>query len=199
MKPSLFLIAAAALVAACDAGAPLSTAPASTEASPALTAAMGNLSPDELSPALLQDLARARAATARFQRFAAADDAEYDLLFLDMCMENQPTGGMGYHYVNVGLLDGVVEVERPEAVMYEPGPNGQLQLVGLEYVIPAAAWTSEDPPVLFGQELELNQFDLWALHVWIWKRNPSGIFEPWNPDVSCANAVATASAGRSHH
>ncbi|MGE5927491.1 MAG: hypothetical protein ACM357_09060 [Gemmatimonadota bacterium] len=204
MKPSLFILAATAFIAACDAGAPVSdapasAAPASAEASPTLAAAMGNLSPDELSPQLLQDLARARAATARFQRFAAADDAEYDLLFLDMCMENQPTGGMGYHYVNVGLLDGVVEVERPEAVMYEPGPNGQLRLVGLEYVIPAAAWTSEDPPVLFGQELELNQFDLWALHVWLWKRNPSGIFEPWNPNVSCANAEGATVAGRSHH
>ena len=199
MKPSLLLLAAAALVAACDAATPVSTAPASIESSPTLTAAMGNLSPDELSPELLQDLARARAATARFQRFAAADDAEYDLLFLDMCMENQPTGGMGYHYVNVGLLDDVVEVAHPEAVMYEPGPNGQLQLVGLEYVIPAGAWTSEDPPVLFGQEFTLNQFDLWALHVWIWKNNPSGIFNDWNPNVSCANAAPTSAAGRSHH
>lgn len=193
MKPSILLLAAAVLVAACDAGTPVAT-----ESAPVVSAAMGGLAPDELSPGLMKDLARARSATARFHRFAAADDAEYDFLFMDMCMENQPTGGMGYHYVNVGLLDDVVEVDHPEAVMYEPGPNGQLRLVGLEYVIPAAAWTSEDPPVLFGQTFTLNQFDLWALHVWIWKDNPRGIFADWNPRVSCANASQVAGAG-SHH
>ena len=193
MKPSILLLAAAVLVAACDAGTPVAT-----ESPSVVSAAMGGLAPDELSPELMKDLARARSATARFHRFAAADAAEYDFLFMDMCMENQPTGGMGYHYVNVGLLNDVVEVEHPEAVMYEPGPNGQLRLVGLEYVIPAAAWTSEDPPVLFGQEFTLNQFDLWALHVWIWKENPRGIFADWNPRVSCANATQVTGAG-SHH
>lgn len=195
MKPSLLLLALAGLVAACDTGTPLPT----ESSAPAPAAAMGGLDPDELSPGLMRDLARARSATARFHRFTAADDAQYDFLFMDMCMENQPTGGMGYHYVNVGLLDDVVEVEQPEAVMYEPGPNGQLRLVGLEYVIPAAAWTSEDPPVLFGRQFVLNQFDLWALHVWIWKNNPSGIFADWNPTVSCENAVSAGSVGRTHH
>jgi hypothetical protein len=23
------------------------------------------------------------------------------------------------------------------------------------------------------------------LHVWLWKTNPSGLFNPWNPDLSC--------------
>jgi hypothetical protein len=195
MKPTLLLLAVAGLLTACDAG----TAVPTEASAPVSAAAMGGLDSEELSPELMRDLARARSATARFHRFDVADDAEYDFLFMDMCMENQPTGGMGYHYVNVGLLDDVVEVEHPEAVMYEPGPNGQLRLVGLEYVIPAGAWTSEDPPVLFGREFTLNQFDLWALHVWIWKNNPSGIFKDWNPNVSCANAAPTSAAGRSHH
>jgi hypothetical protein len=68
--------------------------------------------------------------------------------------------------------------------------RGRQGTAGLEYVIPRDAWTSEEPPVLMGQELQLNAFDLWALHVWIWKENPSGIFASWNPDVSCANAGA---------
>ena len=194
MRPSILLLALSGLVSACDTGA------IPTESSaPVATAAMGGLEPDELSPELMQDLARARASTARFHRFSAADGADYDLLFLGICMENQPTGGMGYHYVNVGLLDSIVEIEHPEALMYEPGPNGQRRLVGLEYVIPAAAWTSEDPPVLFGQELVLNDFDLWALHVWIWKNNPSGIFSDWNPTVNCANAAESVAARGSHH
>ena len=194
MKPSLLLLVVAGLVSACDAGTPIAT-----EASaPVPAAAMGGLDPQELSPGILRDLARARAATARFQRHDAADEL-YNVIFMDICMENQPTGGMGYHYVNFGLVNGTVEVEHPEALMYEPGPNGQLRLVGLEYVIPKDLWTSPNPPVLFGQEFTLNQFDLWALHVWIWKNNPSGIFADWNPNVSCENAVSVGSVGRTHH
>jgi hypothetical protein len=96
-------------------------------------------------------------------------------------------GGMGKHYVNPALLDGSVDVANPEALLYEPGPNGQLNLVGVEYVIPRDAWTSAEPPTLFGQQFTLNAFDLWALHVWVWKNNPSGLYAAWNPRVSCAN------------
>ncbi len=34
-----------------------------------------------------------------------------------------------------------------------------------------------------------NRFGLpafYSLHAWIWKHNPSGTFEPWNPQVQCA-------------
>ena len=192
MKPPALLIATIALLSACNADQP-----ALTEATPAAAATGAEVR--GLAPAVQQDLARARAATAQFHRFDVAEAAQYDFLFLDMCMENQPTGGMGYHYVNVGLLNGTVDVEHPEAVMYEPGPNGQLRLVGLEYVIPASEWTSPEPPVLFGREFTLNQFDLWALHVWIWKNNPSGMFADWNPTVSCANALGSANARGAHH
>jgi hypothetical protein len=192
MRSSTTLLSLALLLAACDAGSSLPT-----EASAALPAAARGVSADLRTPELLRNLARARAATGRFHSFANADAAEYDFLFMDMCMDD-PAGGMGYHYVNVGLLDGVVEIEHPEAVMYEPMPNGRLRLVGLEYVIPKDAWEGEGLPTLFGQPLELNSFDLYALHVWLWKDNPEGIFEPWNPTVSCANAITTAAAG-SHH
>lgn len=145
-----------------------------------------------------QGLAAARAATARFQRFDVAFDAGYDFLFLNTCMEDGGgAGGMGYHYVDTQSLDATLDVRHPEAVMYEPGPNGQLKLVGLEYVIPATAWTSPEPPELLGQQLKLNGFGLWALHVWIWKRNPVDLYADWNPDVSCAYAGATRAGG--HH
>ncbi len=151
-----------------------------------------------LSSAEHKGLATARAATARFHRFDVAHAAGYDFLFMDMCMEDAGgAGGMGYHYVDTLLLDATLDVARPEAVMYEPGTNGQLRLVGLEYVIPAAAWTSPTPPRLLGRDLVLNAFGLWALHVWIWKDNPSGIYADWNPSVSCANAGATRTGG--HH
>ena len=28
----------------------------------------------------------------------------------------------------------------------------------------------------------------YALHVWLWKSNPAGLFAPFNPNVSCAGA-----------
>jgi hypothetical protein len=138
------------------------------------------------------DLATLHAATARFHRYdAVAKDAGYTFLFMNMCMEDQSPkklGGMGYHYVNTNLLDDKLDVANPEALLYEPEANGRLRLVAVEYVIPADKWTSKDPPVLFGQQLVLNSFNLWALHVWAWENNPSGIYASWNPRVSCANA-----------
>jgi hypothetical protein len=29
---------------------------------------------------------------------------------------------------------------------------------------------------------------IWALHVWLWKHNPSGMFADWNPNVTCKYA-----------
>lgn len=147
-----------------------------------------------------QGLAELRAATARFHRFEVADEKGYDFLFLNTCMVDQSgagRGGMGYHYVNTALLDGQVSIATPEAVLYEPGPDGQLRLVALEYVIPKAAWAEPNPPVLLGQEFTLNAFDLWALHVWVWKRNPSGMYADWNPNVNCDNAAAVSTVA--HH
>jgi len=179
MRRSIVLIAAIMLAAGC------SDHPATTEsvASQARTA----------TSAELQGLAAARAATAPFHRFDVANAAGYDFLFMNMCMVDESAaheGGMGYHYVNTKLLDTHLDVTQPEAVLYEPGPNGQLQLVALEYVIPAGLWTSPNPPELLGQKLTLNEFGLWALHAWIWKDNPSGIYAPWNPNVNCDNAGA---------
>ena len=147
-----------------------------------------------------RDLATLRAATARFHRFAAGEAAGYTFLFMNMCMVDQSAanrGGMGLHQVNLALLDGSVNVATPEALLYEPRSNGQRRLVAVEYVIPKAAWQGDRPPVLFGRDFTLNAFDLWALHVWVWKRNPSGLYADWNPRVSCEHASVPA-AGRHH-
>jgi len=50
---------------------------------------------------------------------------------------------------------------------------------------------AEVPPVLFGHEFLRNDvFQLWGLHAWVWKDNPSGMFANWNPRVTCAYASA---------
>lgn len=136
------------------------------------------------------ELAQLRSATAEFHRPEAAQAAGYDLVpGLDHCFDNPGVGGMGYHYINVSILDITVELSRPEAMVYTPGPDGILQLGAVEYIVSAAAWDAEghtDLPMLFGRSFHLNEaLGVYVLHVWAWKHNPSDMFEDWNPNVSC--------------
>ena len=177
MRRTALLLLGVALLAAC-------TEPTTT----------GTLAPSD--PAAIRtatvseqkDLATLRAATGKFHNFEAAKDAKYTFLFMNMCMVDPNLGGMGYHYVNTQLLDDKVQVDSPEALLYEPQANGQLKLVAVEYVIPKSEWKNANPPELFGQKLVLNSFDLWALHVWVWQDNPSGLYASWNPQVTCDHA-----------
>lgn len=135
------------------------------------------------------DLAKLRKATAQYHRLEAAQAVGYDLVpGLDHCFNNPGIGGMGYHYINVSLLDTTVDFLQPEAMVYVPGPNGILQLGAVEYIVPAAAWDAEhsELPQVIGHEFHLNpSLGVYVLHIWIWKNNPSGMFEDWNPKVSC--------------
>ncbi|HEU4799319.1 MAG TPA: hypothetical protein VFS94_01680 [Gemmatimonadales bacterium] len=122
-----------------------------------------------------------------YEEFAAAQTAGYTLLFENMCMEDPDAGGMGYHYVDVSLLDATVTVAEPEALIFEGAPGEDRELVAVEYVVPFAAVPEDQPaPTLFGEAFRKNQaFGLWTLHVWAWKDNPDGTFADWNPRVSC--------------
>ncbi|WP_420628985.1 hypothetical protein [Candidatus Leptofilum sp.] len=133
---------------------------------------------------------RLRAVTARFRSIPAAQAAGYDLVpGLDHCFDNPGVGGMGYHYINLDILDLNVDPLRPEAMVYSTGQNGRLQLGAVEYVVPAAAWDAaghSEPPQLFGHHFHFNEsLGVYALHAWIWKHNPAGMFEDWNPNVTC--------------
>jgi hypothetical protein len=96
------------------------------------------------------------------------------------CVSGPDHGAMGVHYVNGGLVgDGEIDASRPEALIYET-LNGQVRLVGVEYIVDAATWLANHnntPPVLEGQVFLLvgspNRYALPAffeLHVW-----PGGI------------------------
>ena len=140
--------------------------------------------------ASVQDnLAELRDATAQFHRPEAAQAAGYDLVpGLDHCFNNPGVGAMGYHYINVSLLDTTVNFLQPEVMVYALGPNGGLQLGAVEYIVPAAAWDTEhtELPQVMGHEFHLNpSLGVYVLHIWVWKNNPSGMFEDWNPKVSC--------------
>lgn len=140
------------------------------------------------TPALAQgqsELAEARQATAKYHEVSHAESAGYASTLDTLgCFENPGAGGMGLHYLNGAILDGTPEADAPEALVYEMRPNGKLKLVGLEYIVPVEAWTSAEPPVLFGQEFHQHPvLPLWVLHAWVWKPNPAGMFQDWNPTV----------------
>src|SRR5262245_41327930 len=74
------------------------------------------------------------------------------------CTDEPGVGGMGIHFAYVALVtDGEVNAATPEALVYEPEPNGRLRLVAAEYIVFQADWdvTHSSPPSLFGQEFEL--------------------------------------------
>jgi hypothetical protein len=158
------------------------------------------------------DLVTARIATGRFHSLSVAGDAGYGLLPpgapLHECISKPGVGTMGFHYVNGNLLDTTLDVTKPEALVYQPDSEGKLHLGALEYVTFQGPWDAAHPgvmPMLFGQEFMpvdaapghngLTVYDIppfYMLHVWVWNSNPSGLFFPWNPSVSCAGASAAA-------
>jgi hypothetical protein len=111
------------------------------------------------------------------------------------CVSGDYSGAMGMHFVNFPLvLDGELDATRPEIVIYEPMPNGQLRLIGADYLVLAEAWHAKNagPPQIMGQLLHLfespNRFGLpafYTLHVWAWKKNLTGAFVNWHSNVSC--------------
>jgi hypothetical protein len=136
------------------------------------------------------DLATLKRVTSPFRTFSAATDAGWSAK-ITSCMSDQTLGGMGFHYGNTALIDGAVQVDKPELLLYEPQADGSEQLVAVEYIIPYTAHARSDtPPVLFGQQFKQNDtFQLWGLHVWAWKANPSGLYADWNPQVNCDNTT----------
>ena len=139
-----------------------------------------------------------RESTARFQDVKSAENEGYRLEF--GCVSGDDFGAMGLHYVNDILVgNSVVDVTRPQIVLYEALPNGGLKLTGADYLVLADAWDAKHPgvtPQLMGQIFHYfpspNRFGLpafYTLHVWAWKENHKGAFVNWHPDVSCQSFV----------
>jgi hypothetical protein len=180
---SIALPALAGLVLACDRTAE-STAPA---LAPGSHAAPGHSAAP--SARVERDIARLRQLTAPFHKFETAAKAGWGTQITG-CFSDPTLGGMGYHYGNVALIDGKVDLLEPELLLYEPQKNGKLRLVAVEYIVPFGAWTGAEPPRLFDQSFHRNEaFGLWVLHVWHFRHNPSGMFADWNPAVSCEFAT----------
>lgn len=154
---------------------------------PLLALALGVAACDD-SPTESESLAESvRAETLRFQDVEVAADAGY--VGDGHCVAHPDLGGMGEHWVNQSRVDPSLDPMMPEALLYAPGPGGAT-LVGVEYIV---IDTGQEPPTFGGQAFDVGGVpplmdagvDHWSLHVWLHRPNPSGMFAPFNPDVSC--------------
>jgi hypothetical protein len=187
MKRSAELLVLVALVTACSDSAVTTARIRPPKAVDNAVAAVG--------PSVSQDLATLRSVTAAFHDFHVAARSGWSAQITPCMVDPAGAGGMGFHYGNTALIDGSVQVDKPQLLLYEPEKNGDLRLVAVEYIVPYVFHSREsEPPVLFGQAFQRNDvFQLWGLHAWVWKENPSGMFANWNPAVNCANATSVMS------
>jgi hypothetical protein len=182
---ALALSATAASLAACSADAPIApTAPiapvATSLRAPASFAVAASAVPDTT-----RLVATLRRVTDRYHDIDVAR-AEGFVLLHD-CESRPGEGPVGTVYINMGrLLDGKITGEWPDALIYEPQREGRLQLVGAEFAIPYALAPGQKPPTLLGATFQDEaEFGVFALHAWVWRSNPNGLFAETNPRVSC--------------
>ena len=182
----LTLIAVAALVAACS----VDHAPSMPSAFELAAASSAELNATPLTHGRHEEEVQRLAATLRrvTARYHNIDVATHDgFVLLHDCETRLNDEPVGTVYVNLGrLTDGVIDPEKPDALIYEPSAKG-LKLVGVEFAIPFTLWTQPNPPQLLGTTFQReDEFGVFALHAWVWRRNPNGIFAETNPRVHCA-------------
>jgi hypothetical protein len=136
-------------------------------------------------------------ATAQFRDINAALAAGFTQA--TPCVSGPDFGAMGVHFVlGSRITAGTLNATEPEALIYEPLPNGAFRLVGVEFIILASIWQTQIPagsmatPALEGHLMNFvdapNRYGLpafYELHVWAWEHNPVGSFADWNTQVSC--------------
>ncbi|MFD9723392.1 hypothetical protein [Streptomyces sp. NPDC059072] len=168
-----------------------------TAASLALPAPAANATVSAASDADAARAAAARAAvyraTARYQRHSEAVRAGY--VPDKYCVANRSgAGALGYPHFN-HAYDNSVDPTKPAALYYEDDGHGGKRLVGVQWLVydrdrnPA---TDDDRPSMFGMPFTgphrgnfPGQPVHYALHLWLWKKNPLGAYETFNPAVTC--------------
>jgi hypothetical protein len=94
-----------------------------------------------------------------------------------------------------------VDFLKPSILIYEPAADGSMQLVAVENLVFIKAWEAAGkggPPVFLGRtwdtmvddpNTEVDEAHGFAphydQHVWIFRDNPSGVLEPFNPNATC--------------
>jgi hypothetical protein len=148
---------------------------------------------------LATELQEVRAAVARYHSFEQAEKDGYWIRPGEPCVAS-PGGTMGIHAINLALMfddNDTLDPARPEILLYVPGEDGSLKLVGVEYWkrdADQSLATNDDKPSLFGRAFEgpMPGHGNWGmpvhydLHVWVAEENPSGVFAMFNPAASCS-------------
>ncbi|RQW03489.1 MAG: hypothetical protein EH225_07080 [Calditrichaeota bacterium] len=85
------------------------------------------------------------------------------------------------------MLDGIFEIDKPEALVYHPIGNGnKKRLVAIEYLMSIDFFPDSPPKGYTGDHDQWSRNDekgVWTLHVWLWIHNPDGMFAEVNPDL----------------
>jgi hypothetical protein len=140
-------------------------------------------------------------------------------------MEGQPAelGAMGLHHFRPDLLGITATAPRvagtgthtdfnqPGVLIYEPQANGTLQLVAIENVVFEAGWRAAGNTAAptFGGNAYVHMVDdpatpadeahgfepHYELHAWVPRANPRGMFQPFNPAVTCDHAAHAPAPG----
>ena len=169
-------LAGAILMAACSDEAPIE--PESSYELPAQFATL----PKERREAI----AILRRVTAAYQDIDAAIADGFVLLH--PCEDRPGEGPVGIVYVHMGrLLDGVIDLKSPDALIYNPGTGAKPELFGVEFAITYGMWTAPQPPQFLGAQFQReDEFGVWAMHAWVWRDNPEGLFAESHPRVTCS-------------
>jgi hypothetical protein len=210
------LAAAAATLGAC---AP-STAAEQTESPPA---------PPLSEVAAEPTLEEVRALTDRFRNVDVALAEGYIRDPMNICdtaeMMGRPAeyGVMGIHFFRPDLL-GITgppdprvtgtgthtDFRQPSILIYEPRPDGSLELVAVENLVFIKAWEAggnQERPAFQGRAYDLMADDPstpideahhfephYDLHVWLYRENPNGMFAQFNPNATCRYHTGAPSA-----
>src|SRR5688572_15633242 len=164
---------------------------------------------------LNQELAHARAATARYHDLEIAFEEGYAILPAGTC-HGGPSGTIGISYVNVPrFLTPEVNALEPEFLNYIPTGDGNIRLVSVAYanrvlfrdtrppdtpgyragtfpwtqlVIPTYLEIVNGPFTVFGQQADGPLFEgrwIYLLTAHLWAPNPNGMFAGLNPLLRC--------------
>lgn len=138
-------------------------------------------------------------------------------------------GGMGIHFFRPDLLgitappsprvDGKgthTDFRKPSILIYEPREDGSLELVAVENLVFKKAWHAagnKGLPTFHGVEYdymaddpktaidEAHNFEPhYDRHVWLYRKNASGMFAQFNPTVTCRfhKPMVVAGKGAAH-
>jgi len=211
-KRLIALTVVAAGLAACNTDSPLPTSNRMSHPGSLMLSDLAQASSAQALDALRQ-------LTAKFHDLDAATAAGYGLLSKtpltapDGCVSDMSAGGMGYHYGRFDNLgDDAVDLLDPEFLVYAPtnAPRvdgvARTRLAAFDYFLPfSAKWpapsdpafkkapslhdfpsTSSLPDVPF---VSTSRFGGWMIHIWLWEKNPAGMFENFNSSVPlCAGS-----------